>query len=205
MAEKVLHKRGQLSAILSYAEKNCEDLSDGYRNCRPPFRYKNAATGKTRECFRECYEHAAEWLTPLLQNLPRRTIVSWAGGSTEVAVTQAKEPYWVIRYNTSGAAPYISIEMRDNTTNPKEELRPMGKADIFFPESTRQAAKIAQNLLQEVKKSVELEVRLNLNRDDYEAVDENREDLVFSFPGNEPWTRFAPFVSFGALLLQLHR
>lgn len=191
MAQKVLHKQGLLPQILSFAGKNCEDLSDGYRNCRPPFRYKNSATGETRDCARACYEHAAEWIGPLLQTLPTRAV----SGDESVRIPTPKEQYFVVSrgYKMDGTAVAL-IDVLDAAEDPREaNMRRMrsslGKA-TFFPDSIRETAKQAAVLMNESKKGAVLQI--NLPETETATTASFRRDI--RFPGNEGWNHFRRFV-----------
>lgn len=204
----MLHKRGLLPDILSFAGKNCEDLTDGYRNCRPPFHYKNSATGESRNCARECYEHAAEWLLPLLQAIPTKMEVSWVEGDVQkiskLNQPLPTEPYFLVQHHGRN----VEVTLLDNREYPRKEAIKLKEQGLYLPESTKATAEIVQKLMRANKKGTELTIPL-LETDtydpDYEAMDDAVTDATYRFPGNEAWNRFGRFIAEGALRLQLHR
>lgn len=208
-AEKIFQKHGFQREILSMAKKSCYELTDRYRKCRPPYRYKNSATGETRECFKECYEHAAEWLKHLLQNMPTKMQVAWGGKIADVNIPFPRDPYFMIRSSPlNHKQRLIEVEFLDGTTDPRDlavknlEQYPLKNTDVYLPESISATAKQVEDLLNGSRHGAELWVYIPPTND----VGRIPGAFNVSFPGNEAWSRFAAFIDRDFnLVLRLHR
>lgn len=55
--------------IIDLAGPNCEEVTNKYRNCRPPFIYKRGNVKAS--CCAECMKHLDQWLLQLLEHLPK--------------------------------------------------------------------------------------------------------------------------------------
>lgn len=214
-AEKVLHKRGMLTDILHMASKNCGELTNGYQDCRPPFRYKNSATGEVRECFKACYEHSAEWLRPLLQNIPSKVHANYGmvGSSRTIGISVPAEPYFLVRYaHKSNKRVSVRLSVLDNREDSRENMmkRYRDPENAFFPESVAATTKHVQTLLNKFPNGGTLDVQLpetttslrqppRYKHDDDDGGGSDVEEepdilpLGLSFPGNDAWNHFAKF------------
>lgn len=170
--------------IFEYSKKSCRDLTEDYSTCRPPFRYRNAVTGETRQCARDCLENLAQWLTPLLVNRPTTLEIQWRYGDL---VT------YPLKYEKL-AVPFVEVGEKYITISFRTPSRYQAENEYFFL-GIEQAVQFLQNTIiarLKVQRTIILELALPMP-DALEGRGGRTESA--RFPGNDAWTRFASFIS----------
>lgn len=201
-AKTVLDNRDLKRHILSMSTKNCHELTNAYRHCIPPFRYRNMVTGSVRSCYKDCYANVHIWLTLLLQSLPKtyelsmRTTCAGEKGSCK----RRKVDHTVYRGTLDLFASDRHLGIDSNlvevawwVVDEDQDRASFAKAfDLYFPKSPQDAALYVKKLLDESPTKV---FTISLPDSSLGA----RNDQVLSFPGNPTWQRFARLIRFGKL------
>lgn len=177
-AQKTFGSRDLRRQILSYGGKTCKDLTDDYKGCVPPFRYRNAQTGQLKLCYKECYENMALWLEPLLANLPTSYVIKVKSSENG----KARKVTGEIKYGKKLAITdrmnpqYIDVRWVD--------VQPYYYSAIQYAKSAKYAERDATFLM------IEIHDRIG-----------SSSQQTLSFPGSPLWDRFAPYIRHGRLAL----
>ncbi len=172
-------------------DTNCRNLTDDYRNCKPPFRYHNSQTKQVRDCNKECYNNAAAWLMPLLQSMPTKVQVHRSDGTSKlVNYDLPEEPYFVVTNLPKQRE--ILVQMQNNKKYDREYEMKLSRniKGTYFPESVKATAETVQELLRPYRTGSDVDIVIK--RDEFLDYQLNG-DETFTFPGNDVWNRFAKF------------
>lgn len=174
--------------ILDYAKASCGDMTYGYRDCRPPFRYKNSSTGQVKSCYKDCFANIDKWVTPLLQTAPQRAVLVSKQRKTERIVDYANKR--IIIHEPAGMRAVYVFWMNTKLADTKEWLSRQEKGDYSLPQSLRDAGLEIKRRLHANRSLTKLNIHLPMML-----------DSRATFPGNEVWQRFARFMQAGDLVL----
>lgn len=182
-AQKTFGSRDLRRQILSYGGKTCRDLTDDYKGCVPPFRYRNSQTGQVKICYKECYQNMDKWLQPMLSNLPTRyekKVKTAAGKTQKIAGDLTYSDILYILFDAEVDSEFVHLTW--SSDDPDHERN--SSNTIAVPASAKDAAVIVRDLMHKIG-ATSLVIHLG------EPLD--LEGL--SFPGNAIWNRFAPHIA----------
>lgn len=190
--QKTFGSRDLRRKIMSYGGKTCKDLTDDYKGCVQPFRYRNAQTGQLKLCYKECYDNLAVWLEPLLANRPTSYVIKVAAEHGKARKVTGEIKYGKKLAISAGEQPGI-VEV--GWVDAAADYYYYGS--MHYAKSVKDGALKAQDIMRE-RNATMLNIRILHN-----MIGNQNPDDTLSFPGNPTWNRLAPYIRFGELKLIL--
>lgn len=148
--------RSVYGEVVKFVGPNCKEVTNYYKNCRPPFRFSHGKFATS--CCAECMKHLSEWLVPLLKTIPKN--FKHNGNFYELDEDQAKL-LWFVSVS--------EIETGEEAGEGEEEVEKEGEWRIVVGQHEHYGSiKTMENAIESVqalynKKSRPIEVELPYN------------------------------------------